>query len=312
MQNNSINHVASNETNRPLAMRVDHVTKNFPVLTGSGGATNEEFCVFEGVDFNVYEGEFISMVGHSGCGKSTLLNIMAGFDRCTMGGIIIDGKEVTSPGLDRMVVFQSFALMPWLTTFDNVRVAVRSAYPDWSKEQINAHTQKYIDTMGLTGAEKKRPALLSGGMRQRVGIARAFCVDPKVLLLDEPFAQIDALTRGVIQDELMRMWQVANATVFMVTHDVDEAILLSDRIALMTNGPNARLAEIIEVDLPRPRTREQMIELPEYTRVRNHILHFLISHQQAQLAQTEPDSKPTPIPGDPESASPPKSTVSTN
>ena len=309
---NSKNHVATNESNRPLAMRVDHVTKNFPVLTGSGGATNEEFCVFENIDFNVYEGEFISMIGHSGCGKSTLLNIMAGFDRCSEGGIVVDGKEVTSPGLDRMVVFQSFALMPWLTTFDNVRVAVRSAFPDWSKEQLDAHTQKYIDTMGLTGAEKKRPALLSGGMRQRVGLARAFCVDPKVLLLDEPFAQIDALTRGVIQDELMRMWQAANATVFMVTHDVDEAILLSDRIALMTNGPNARLAEIIDVKIPRPRTREQMIETPEYTRVRHHILHFLISNQKAQLKPRTHESDPDRIPGDPESASPPESTVCTS
>ncbi len=310
MQNN--NHeshsdvVAEGSADRPLAMKVDHVSKNFPVLTGSGGATNKEFCVFENVNFDVYQGEFISMIGHSGCGKSTLLNIMAGFDFPTSGGIIVDGKEVAGPGLDRMVVFQSFALMPWLTTFDNVKVAVRSAYPDWSREQIDAHTQKYIDTMGLTGAEKKRPALLSGGMRQRVGLARAFCVDPKVLLLDEPFAQIDALTRGVIQDELMRMWAAANATVFMVTHDVDEAILLSDRIALMTNGPNAQLAEIIEVDIPRPRTRQQMIELPEYTRVRNHILHFLISHQSKALDGTESETPETPLAGDPLSASPPE------
>lgn len=269
-------------------MRVDHVTKNFPVLTGSGAATRDEFCVFENVDFSVYEGEFISMIGHSGCGKSTLLNIMAGFDRPSAGGIIVDNKEVTKPGLDRMVVFQSFALMPWLTAFDNIRVAVKSAYPNWSKDEINAHTQKYIDTMGLTGAEKKRPALLSGGMRQRVGLARAFCVNPKVLLLDEPFAQIDALTRGVIQEELMRMWEVANATVFMVTHDVDEAILLSDRIALMTNGPNARMAEIIEVDIPRPRIRQQMIEMPEYTRVRTHILKFLLSHQAQHTTEASP------------------------
>lgn len=291
---------------RALAMKVDHVSKNFPVLTGNGSATGKEFCVFEGVNFDVYKGEFISMIGHSGCGKSTLLNIMAGFDDPTQGGIIVDGREVSGPGLDRMVVFQSFALMPWLTTFDNVRVAVRSAYPQWSKDQIHAHTQKYIDTMGLTGAEKKRPALLSGGMRQRVGLARAFCVDPKVLLLDEPFAQIDALTRGVIQDELMRMWAAANATVFMVTHDVDEAILLSDRIALMTNGPNAQLAEIIDVDIPRPRTREQMIELPEYTRVRNHILHFLISHQKTNATEsTEPET----LPGDPQAAAPPESVL---
>ena len=298
-------------SDRPLAMKVDHVTKNFPVLTGSGGATGKEFCVFEGVNFDVYEGEFISMIGHSGCGKSTLLNIMAGFDSPSAGGVVVDGKEVSGPGLDRMVVFQSFALMPWLSTFENVRVAVRSAYPKWSKEEVVAHTQKYIDTMGLTGAEKKRPALLSGGMRQRVGLARAFCVDPKVLLLDEPFAQIDALTRGVIQDELMRMWEAANATVFMVTHDVDEAILLSDRIALMTNGPNARLAEIIEVDIPRPRTRQQMIELPEYTRVRNHVLHFLISNQKAHVesSHTDESNAEKPLPGDPAVALPPKESV---
>lgn len=288
---------------RPLAMRVDHVSKNFPVLTGSGAPTNEEFCVFENVDLSVYEGEFISMIGHSGCGKSTLLNIMAGFDRPSEGGIIVDNKEVTKPGLDRMVVFQSFALMPWLTAFDNIRVAVKSAYPKWSKNEVNAHTQKYIDTMGLTGAEKKRPALLSGGMRQRVGLARAFCVNPKLLLLDEPFAQIDALTRGVIQDELMRMWEVANATVFMVTHDVDEAILLSDRIALMTNGPNARMAEIIEVDIPRPRLRHEMIEMPEYARVRTQILKFLISNQTQRNEPANDDESPASTPTSPETVS---------
>ena len=269
-----------------LAMKVDFVAKDFPVLAGNGSSTGETFCVFDDVKFDIHEGEFLTMIGHSGCGKSTLLNIMAGFDKPTRGGIVVDGKEVTKPGLDRMVVFQSFALMPWLSAFENVRVAVRSAHPDWSKSQIATHTQKYIDMMGLTGSETKRPTMLSGGMRQRVGLARAFCVDPKVLLLDEPFAQIDALTRGVIQDELMRMWEVTNATVFMVTHDVDEAILLSDRIALMSNGPDARLAEIIEVDIPRPRTRAQMIDSPEYTRVRNHILHFLISHQNKPAEQS--------------------------
>lgn len=269
------------------ALKVDFVAKEFPILSSNGAATNQTFCVFEGVKFNVRKGEFMAMIGHSGCGKSTLLNMMAGFDKPTRGAIVVDGKEVTGPGLDRMVVFQSFALMPWLTCFENIRVAVRQAYPDWSKDEVRAHTQKYIDTMGLTGTENRRPALLSGGMRQRVGLARAFCVDPKVLLLDEPFAQIDALTRGVIQDELMRMWEAAGATVFMVTHDVDEAILLSDRIALMTNGPNAQLARIIEVDIPRPRTRAQMIESPQYTRIRNEILKFLISHQKSDITDKD-------------------------
>lgn len=281
------------DASKKLAMKVDHVAKDFPVLSGNGSSTGETFCVFEDVKFEVKEGEFLSMIGHSGCGKSTLLNIMAGFDKPSRGGIIIDGKEVSKPGLDRMVVFQSFALMPWMSAFENVRVAVRSANPQWSKYDVNEHTQKYIDMMGLTGSESKRPSMLSGGMRQRVGLARAFCVEPKVLLLDEPFAQIDALTRGVIQDELMRMWEVTNATVFMVTHDVDEAILLSDRIALMSNGPNAHLAEIIEIDIPRPRTRAQMIDSPEYTRVRNHILHFLISHQTNVATDGAADVTPT-------------------
>jgi nitrate/nitrite transport system ATP-binding protein len=245
----------------------------------------ETFCVFRDVDLRIDEGEFVTMIGHSGCGKSTLLNIVAGFEHASSGGVILDGKEVTSPGLDRMVVFQSFALMPWLSTFDNVRLAVRSANPRWGKMQVAEHTQKYIDMMGLSGAERKKPVFLSGGMRQRVGLARAFAVAPKVLLLDEPFAQIDALTRGVIQEELVRMWSAMQNTVFMVTHDVDEAILLSDRIALMTNGPGARLAETLEVDIPRPRYRETMIDTPEYARLRNHILHFLMedSRQRDQM-----------------------------
>lgn len=175
-----------------------------------------------------------------------------------------------------MVVFQTFALMPWLTAFDNIRVAVRQAHPDWDKESVREWTQKYFDMMSLTGAEKKKPAYLSGGMRQRVGLARAFAVEPKVLLMDESFAQIDALTRTSIQEELIRMWSETKNTVFMVTHDVDEAILLSDRIALMTNGPEAELAEVLEVPIPRPRTRQALIDSPVYMRLRNHILHFLV------------------------------------
>jgi nitrate/nitrite transport system ATP-binding protein len=258
-------------------LSIERVTKYFPLLEGTPSIGRQEtFCVFRDVDLRIAEGAFVTMIGHSGCGKSTLLNIIAGFEDASSGVVILDGKQVTDPGLDRMVVFQSFTLMPWLSTFDNVRLAVRSANPAWSKIQVAEHTQKYIDMMGLSGAERKKPVFLSGGMRQRVGLARAFAVMPKVLLLDEPFAQIDALTRGVIQEELVRMWTAMQNTVFMVTHDVDEAILLSDRIALMTNGPDARLAETIEVDIPRPRRRETMIDTPEYARLRNHILHFLV------------------------------------
>ena len=252
-------------------LEIDHVTKKFPASDGKGTVT-----VFRDVAFALAEGEFLTMVGHSGCGKSTLLNIIAGLEGASGGGVVLQGREIKGPGIDRMVVFQNFALMPWLTVFDNIRVAVRAAHPAWTPAEIARWTQRYIDMVGLTGAEKKRPAALSGGMRQRVGLARAFSTEPKVLLLDEPFAQIDALTRGVIQDELVRMWTASRNTVFMVTHDVDEAILLSDRIALMTSGPEARLAEIVEVKIPRPRTRAELIDDPEYLRLRTHILHFLM------------------------------------
>lgn len=263
-------------------LSVRNASKVFPSLVGG-----DEVCVFENVSLEIANGEFVSIIGHSGCGKSTLLNIIAGFDSPTTGEILVDGKPVKGPGLDRMVVFQSFALMPWMSAFDNVRVAVRSAYPSWDKSQVIAHTNKYLQLMGLGDIGKKMPAHLSGGMRQRVGLARAFAVQPKALLLDEPFAQIDALTRGSIQDELIRMWDVAGATVCMVTHDVDEAILLSDRIALMTNGPNARVAEIIQIDIPRPRTREQLIESEEYMRLRARILRFLIDHNRRPSAMDD-------------------------
>ena len=273
-------------------LHVDHLSKRFPSLE-PGAKPGDTYTVFSGLNFTIGKGEFVSMLGHSGCGKSTLLNIMAGFDSATEGGIILEGKEVTTPGLDRMVVFQSFALLPWKTAGENIRLAVRQANPDWPKHRIEETTAKYLELMNLTAAANKRPAMLSGGMRQRVGLARAFSVNPKVLLLDEPFAQIDALTRGSIQDELIRMWTATGSTVFMVTHDVDEAILLSDRIALMSNGPDAELAEIIEVDIPRPRTREMLIDHPRYPEIRAHILRFLVKgahgRQKAEPAAEMPD-----------------------
>jgi len=254
-------------------LEIDHVTKFFPSPSGSG-----QVCIFKDATIKIEKGEFVTTIGHSGCGKSTLLNIIAGLETMTEGGIILNGKEVTGPGLDRMVVFQNFSLMPWMTVFENIRLAVRAAYPDWDREKIAAHVHKYIALVGLKGAEDKRPTALSGGMKQRVGLARAFSIEPKVLLLDEPFAQIDALTRGVIQEELVQMWNATRNTVFMVTHDVDEAILLSDRIMLMTNGPSARIAEIVDVTIPRPRSRDTIIEHPHYYKIRNHIIHFLVRH----------------------------------
>ena len=254
-------------------LEIDHVTKYFSSPSGTG-----QVCVFKDVTIKIDKGEFVTTIGHSGCGKTTLLNIIAGLETMSEGGIILNGKEVSGPGLDRMVVFQTFSLMPWMTVFQNIRLAVKAGYPDWDREKITAHVHKYIDLVGLKGAEDKRPTALSGGMKQRVGLARAFSIEPKVLLLDEPFAQIDALTRGVIQEELVQMWNTTRNTVFMVTHDVDEAILLSDRIMLMTNGPSARIAEIVDVTIPRPRTRETVIEHPHYYKIRNHIIHFLVRH----------------------------------
>jgi nitrate/nitrite transport system ATP-binding protein len=256
-------------------LEVDHIAKYFPDPDGAG-----QVSVFRDVAFGVERGEFLTMVGHSGCGKSTILNIIAGLETPSGGGVVLEGREIRGPGMDRMVVFQNFSLMPWMTVTQNVRLAVRSAYPARSRAQVDDCVRRYVDMVGLTDARNKRPAALSGGMKQRVGLARAFATEPKVLLLDEPFAQIDALTRGVIQEELVRMWTASRNTVFMVTHDVDEAILLSDRIALMTNGPDARLAEIVEVKLPRPRARADVIDEPEYARLRSHLIHFLVERSR--------------------------------
>jgi nitrate/nitrite transport system ATP-binding protein len=251
-------------------LEVDKVSKHYRTA-----GTGQDFCVFRDVSLAVEDQEYVSVLGHSGCGKSTLLNIIAGIDKANSGNIFLKGHEVSGPGIDRMVVFQNFALMPWLSVFGNVRLAVKAAFPAWSAQEINDWVAKYLDMVGLGAAHGKKPSELSGGMRQRAGIARAFAVKPSILLLDEPFAQIDALTRGVIQDELVRMWQDTGITIFMVTHDVDEAILLSDRILLMSPGPEAKIMDEIRIDIPRPRSRTTVIEHPAYYTIRNRIIKFL-------------------------------------
>ena len=249
---------------------IDNISRSYSL-----GNKGERFCVFANISLTINKGEFVTVIGHSGCGKSTLLNIIAGIDKAEKGMVLLNGSLVTRPGLDRMVVFQSFALMPWLTVYQNVRLAVQCAYPDWTREQIDGRARKYLEMVNLKGAENKYPSALSGGMKQRCGLARAFSVQPPIMLLDEPFAQIDALTRGVIQDELIRMWTETGVTIFMVTHDVDEAILLSDRIILMSAGPFARIAKTVEIPIVRPRTRQMIIEHPEYYPLRNEIIKFL-------------------------------------
>jgi nitrate/nitrite transport system ATP-binding protein len=244
------------------------------------GRDGKPFAVFEDVSFSIDKGEFVCIIGHSGCGKTTILNVLAGLDEASSGIVVMDSREVAGPSLDRGVVFQGHALMPWFTVMKNIAFAVKSRWPDWDKTQVTLHCQKYVDLVGLTGSEHKKPAELSGGMKQRVGIARAFAIQPKMLLLDEPFGALDALTRGVIQDELLKICSATHQTVFMITHDVDEAILLADKIMLMSNGPGAVIAEVVENTMPRNRTRNDIHHDPQYYRIRNHLVDFLVNRSK--------------------------------
>ncbi|MFP5349256.1 MAG: ABC transporter ATP-binding protein [Gammaproteobacteria bacterium] len=277
-------------------LKVDDLGKQYPDRSGKPGP-----MIFRDVNFSIGKGEFACIIGHSGCGKTTVLNVLAGLEQPSDGAVIMDGREVNGPGLDRGVIFQHHALMPWLSVHDNVAFAVRARWPDWNRAQIRAHCREYLDLVGLGAAAHKRPAELSGGMKQRVGIARAFAIRPKMLLMDEPFGALDALTRGVIQDELLKICAATHQTVFMITHDVDEAILLADKILLMTNGPEARLAEIVEVTLPRNRTRADIFHDPQYYRIRNHLLDFLVSRakdfQERRPAGYDPRHPPLVRPG---------------
>ena len=246
--------------------------------------------VFEGINFEIDRGEFVCIIGHSGCGKTTILNVLAGLEEASSGYAIMLGREIKGPSLERGVVFQGHALMPWMTVLENVCFAVKSKFPDWSRAKISDHAEKYLEMVGLVNAANKKPSELSGGMKQRVGIARAFSIEPKMLLLDEPFGALDALTRGVIQDELLKICSATQQTVFMITHDVDEAILLSDKIMLMSNGPNARIAEIVINTLPKDRKRASMHHDSMYYPLRNHLVDFLVNrskHLQAAGAVDE-------------------------
>ena len=276
-------------------LTVENLSRDYPSPSGGANVT-----VFDHVNFHIDKGEFICITGHSGCGKSTILNILAGLDSASSGNVFMDGREVAGPSLDRGVIFQSHALMPWLTVLENVSFAVKSRWCDWSKQKVRDHAMFYIELVGLKGAEHKKPAQLSGGMKQRVGIARAFSIEPKMLLMDEPFGALDALTRGVIQDELLKICAKTQQTVFMITHDVDEAILLSDRIMLMSNGPHARIAEIVNNTLPRPRERSAIHKHAHYYPIRNHMVDFLVSRsKQYGALRDAPDAPSTPSVFDP-------------
>ena len=273
-------------------LQIEGLAKTYP---GSGEP------VFDSVNFGIERGEFVCIIGHSGCGKTTILNVLAGLDTASSGNVFMDGREVAGPSLERGVVFQGHALMPWLSVRRNIAFAVRSKWPDWTAAQVDAHVEKYVDMVGLSAAIDKKPSALSGGMKQRVGIARAFAIEPKMLLLDEPFGALDALTRGTIQDELLRICAQTHQTVFMITHDVDESILLADKILLMSNGPQARVAEIVRNTMPRRgdggRQRATLHHDPQYYRIRNHLVDFLVARSKDLSHGRAPATPPVVEPG---------------
>jgi len=269
-------------------LQVEGLAKSYP------GTTEP---VFDEVNFSIARGEFVCIIGHSGCGKTTILNALAGLETASAGHVFMDGREVAGPSLERGVVFQGHALMPWLTVRKNIAFAVRSKWPDWTSAKVDTHVQKYVDLVGLSGAIDKKPSALSGGMKQRVGIARAFAIEPKMLLLDEPFGALDALTRGTIQDELLAIVRETHQTVFMITHDVDEAVLLADKILLMSNGPVARVAEIVRNTMPRDRQRATVHHDPQYYPLRNHLVDFLVARSKDLSHGKAPAHPPTVEPG---------------
>ncbi len=239
------------------------------------------FCALRDVDLKIKKGEFVSLIGHSGCGKSTVLNIVAGLYQATTGGVVLNGKEVNEPGPERAVVFQNHSLLPWLTAYENVELGVKRVFKGKkSKAEMREWIEHNLELVHMTHAMHKRPDEISGGMKQRVGIARALAMEPQVLLMDEPFGALDALTRAHLQDSLMEIQNELGNTVIMITHDVDEAVLLSDRIVMMTNGPAATVGEILDVNLARPRNRLELADDAEYNHYRSAVLRFLYEKQK--------------------------------
>ncbi|MBD2725165.1 ATP-binding cassette domain-containing protein [Nostoc sp. FACHB-892] len=247
---------------------IEGVSKIYPTSEGP-------YTVLDGVDLKVREGEFVCIIGHSGCGKSTLLNMVSGFNTPTDGIVLLQDKPITEPGPDRMMVFQNYCLLPWLSVFDNVYLAVDSVFPKKPQAEKRAIVREHLAMVGLTEAADKKPNQLSGGMKQRVAIARALSIRPQVLILDEPFGALDAITKEELQEELLQIWREHQVTVLMITHDIDEALFLADRVVMMTNGPSAHIGEILNIPFSRPRNRRRIMEDPEYYDLRNYALDFL-------------------------------------
>lgn len=254
-------------------LELTQVGIDFPTAKGP-------FTALRDVNLKINKGEFISLIGHSGCGKSTVLNIVAGLYQSTTGGVILDNEEVNEPGPERAVVFQNHSLLPWLSAYKNVELAVKQTPNGRSKQEIKEWVEHNLELVHMSHAIDKLPAEISGGMKQRVGIARALAMEPKVLLMDEPFGALDALTRAHLQDSVMEIHAELGNTVIMITHDVDEAVLLSDRIVMMTNGPAATIGEILPIELSRPRNRIQLADNPQYNHYRHEVLKFLYEKQR--------------------------------
>jgi nitrate ABC transporter ATP-binding subunit len=247
---------------------IDNLSKVYPTPTG-------DYVVLDGIDLAVNEGEFVCVIGHSGCGKSTLLDMVAGFRQPTEGAVRLETQTIQAPGPDRMVVFQNYSLLPWLTAYDNIYLGVDSVFSDKPEAVKKRIVMEHLELVGLAEVANKKPSALSGGMKQRVCIARALALRPKVLILDEPFGALDPITREELQEELLKIWQNHQITVLMITHDIDEALFLSDRVVMMTNGPAATIGEIMTVPFARPRIRARMMEDPKFYELRNEALDFL-------------------------------------
>ena len=246
------------------------VNKTYPTSKGP-------YTVLDGVDLTVHEGEFICVIGHSGCGKSTLLSMVSGFSHPTSGTVRLKGQDIKKPGPDRMVVFQNYALLPWLTVFENVYLAVDAVHGDKSDRDKKEIVRDNLAMVGLTEAMEKKPPQISGGMKQRVSIARALSIQPEVLILDEPFGALDAITKEELQEELLKIWSARRCTVLMITHDIDEALFLADKLVMMTNGPSAKIGEVMEIPFDRPRDRDLIMEDPRYYDLRNYALDYLFN-----------------------------------
>ncbi len=285
------------QTDKPGYLTIKDVSKVYDNLKNP----EQPFVILDGINLTINEGEFICLIGHSGCGKSTLLNMIAGFNGPTSGEVALEGARITEPGPDRMVVFQNYSLLPWLTATENIHLGVETVYAEKSADEHNTIVQEHLELVGLTEACNKRPGQLSGGMKQRVAIARALATRPKLLILDEPFGALDPITREELQEELLKIWQDHKITIIMITHDIDEALFLADRIVMMTNGPAATIGEDVHIPFSRPRNRARIMEDPKYYELRNFALEFLFSryahHEEDQSTDSETAvAVPLPLP----------------